>query len=59
MINRKKAWKRNKNLLQLPNINKIFLKNRYLLLFIKRILTVIYQAKLFIKLNVIAVFKKV
>ena len=40
-------------------INKAFLKTRYLLLFIKKILNAIYGAKLFIKLNVIAVFNKV
>ena len=40
-------------------INKTFLKNRYLLLFIKKILNAIYGAKLFTKLDIIAAFNKV
>ena len=40
-------------------INKVLLKNQYLLPLIRKILDAIYGVKLFIKLNIIAIFNKV
>jgi len=41
------------------NINKVLLKNQYLLPLIKEILNTVYNAKLSIKLNVIIAFNKI
>ena len=40
-------------------INKILLKNQYLLLLIKKILDAVYSAKFFIKLNIIIAFNRI
>ena len=40
-------------------INNITFKIRYLLLFIKEILNIIYKIKIFIKLNIISAFNRI
>ena len=41
------------------DINKVLLKNQYLLLLIRKTLDTVYSAKLFTKLNIIIVFNKI